>query len=311
VDRNPSCGSPAILVRCLQGNATLLANQSPETNPVKRKVVILVLCLLLLYVAYAAIVFTQQRSMMFPGIGAPHAFRATLPANARLLELPTRFGLARAVFLPANGSQARAPVVIYAHGNYETIDGNIRSMTPLNELGLHVLLVEFPGYGGAAGSPSLNSIGEAMNAGYDWLTQQSEVDPQRIIGVGRSVGGGPICELAGERKLAALVLLSTFTSIDAFAHAMWLPALLIRDPWNNLARVRDFAGPVLVFHGERDEVIPYAHGQALAADARNGRLITLACGHNGCDYFRPDHIVEIRQWLDANSLREPADALTH
>jgi uncharacterized protein len=234
-----------------------------------------------------------------------------LPSNAQLIELPVSFGKARAVFLRANGVEGRAPVAIYAHGNYETIDGNIRSMTELSALGIHVLLVEFPGYGGAAGSPSLASISEAMNAGYDWLVEQADVDSQRIVGIGRSVGGGPICELSQQRKLAAIVLYSSFTSIAVFARALWMPVVLVRDPWNNLLRLRDFRGPVLVFHGDHDEVIPYAHGQALAASAPNGRLITLACGHNDCNYFRPDHVFELRQWLDASGLRESVSALAN
>ena len=57
----------------------------------------------------------------------------------------------------------------------------------------------------------------------------------------------------------------------------------MRDPFDNLAVVRGFAGPLLVLHGERDELIPTEHGRTLAAAGRNAELELLPCGHNDCD----------------------------
>src|SRR5439155_16972815 len=107
------------------------------------------------------------------------------------------------------------------------------------------------------------------------LAARDDVDPQRIVAMGVSIGGGPACELALSRPVRALVLLSTFTSIDEFARAFWLPPFLARDRFDNRARVSAFAGPVLVLHGRHDELIPFAHGQALAAAAKHAQFVAL------------------------------------
>jgi len=103
--------------------------------------------------------------------------------------------------------------------------------------------------------------------------------------MGRSVGSGPALELAAERPVAAVVLLSPFASLDGFAHRMGAPGLLIRARFDNLASLRAYAGPVLLLRGRHDTIIPFSHSQELAVAAPHARLVALACGHNDCPYF--------------------------
>ena len=107
-----------------------------------------------------------------------------------------------------------------------------------------------------------------------------------VVGWGRSLGGGAVCALARERSLAALVLESTFTSVIRMAQLVGLPArfapLLVRDSFDNLTLLRRFTGPVLLLHGERDEIVPPAEATALQAGARAAELHWLPCGHNDC-----------------------------
>src|SRR6202008_4301022 len=129
------------------------------------------------------------------------------------------------------------------------------------------LLLEYPGYGRSTGVTTQQSITAASLAAYDWATQQSGIDPKRIIAYGRSLGGGAACALATQRAVAALILESTFTSVRPFAWRFRAPGFLVRDPFDNLAVVRAFKKPLLVLHGTRDEVIPVEHGRELAAAA--------------------------------------------
>jgi fermentation-respiration switch protein FrsA (DUF1100 family) len=180
-------------------------------------------------------------------------------------------------------SDRPAPLVIYAHGNGELIDYWVAELEPLRAAGVSILLVEYPGYGRSSGKPSEASIARAMVAAWDWAAARPSVDPARILGWGRSLGGGAICALARERKLAALVLESTFTSMHAIAKELFrVPGFLVRDRFDNLAVVRGFAGPILLLHGERDASIPVAHAHALHAAAPRAELHTLPCGHNDC-----------------------------
>lgn len=256
----------------------------------------LLIAVVVLYAAFAALMVAQQRAMMFPGTARTAAAElARLPPGAELLAIPASFGAVRAVFLRSARTAERAPAIIFMPGNFEFVDQLVRAFPHVTGLGVHVLLVEYPGYAGAAGKPSYASLLEASTVSYDWLARRPEVDPTRIIAMGRSVGGGPVCELTRQRTVRALVLMSTFTSVADFARAMWLPPLLVRDRFDNVSRLREFAGPALIFHGRRDEIIPFAQGQALARVARQATFVPLDCGHNDCPYLD----AEFARTLDA------------
>ena len=182
------------------------------------------------------------------------------------------------------------PLLLYAHGNGELIDHWAGEFETPRAWGLSVLLVEYPGYGRSSGRPSQASVEAAMSAAYDWAVAQPGIDPRRVVAFGRSLGGGAACALARERPLAALVLESTFTSVRDLARGLGFPAFLVRDPFDNLAVVRRFAGPILLLHGERDTSIAPAHAEALHRAAPGSELHLLPCGHNDCR--RPWPVVE-------------------
>ncbi|MDY6952247.1 MAG: alpha/beta hydrolase [Thermodesulfobacteriota bacterium] len=245
----------------------------------------IILGVLLLYVAYCCLLFLFQRQVVFPRhhIGAPLGMAKGIPGLERIL-LKTSYGKVEAWFLPAttNPGGGPTPAVIFAHGNGELIDFWPHEFGPATALGLGVLLVEYPGYGRSEGSPSQRSITEAFVAAYDTLAAREDVDRSRIVLLGRSLGGGAVCCLAARRPSAGLMLLSTFTSVRACASQFLVPRFLVLDPFDNLAVVGSYAGPVLVMHGKRDTLIPYRHGVALLEAAKDGTMLSYDCQHNDC-----------------------------
>lgn len=252
----------------------------------------------LAYAGYCAFFYTVQRQLLFPlADGSRHPFRAALTAPAQLVEPAVSFGRARGVFLP--GPAAPAPAVLFFHGNGETVDQHLRSFDALRALGLHVLLVELPGYAGADGAPEFESLVEVSTAAYDWLAQQPLVDPARIVALGRSIGGAPAAELSRHRSLAALVLLSTFASTADLARDHYLPPWLVRDPFDSAARIAEFPHAVLLLHGDNDTLIPPAHALKLAAASPRTQLHRESCGHNDCAYFDRDFAKLVGDFLRA------------
>ena len=99
-----------------------------------------------------------------------------------------------------------------------------------------------------------------------------------------------------------MVLQSTFSSASAFARENFFPGFLVRDRFDNRRAVSDFSGPVLLMHGIRDDVIPYAHAEALAA-AREGLDITqLDCAHNDCGAEWPEIVSSLTAFLRSDEL---------
>ncbi len=238
-----------------------------------------------IYAAYCALLFFAQRWVVFPRYMIPTPATPDLKAlGVERLWLQTSFGKVEAWYLPpafaADGP--RSPAVIFAHGNGELIDYWPLELKRFSELGIGLLLVEYPGYGRSSGTPSQESISETFTLAYDLLAGRADVDPARIILFGRSLGGGAVCDLALKRPSAGLILMSCFKSVKAFAVRYLAPAFLIRDAFDNLSVVRKYPGPVLVIHGQFDEVVPFSHGQALHAAAKKSKLIVYAAGHNDC-----------------------------
>jgi pimeloyl-ACP methyl ester carboxylesterase len=251
----------------------------------RRSFVTLIGLLLLLYVVYCGGMFFFQRQFIYPRhLIPPGPGPGSATARVETEWVETGFGRVETWYLRAEGADATrpSPALIFAHGNGELIDYWPPVLGPLTARGIGVLLVEFPGYGRSEGAPTQERIREVFTQAYDRLAARPEVDPNRIVLMGRSLGGGAACDLALNRPSAALVLLSTFTSLRAYTTRYLAPGFLMRDPFDNLAAVRQYPGPVLVVHGMHDMVAPFAHGKALSEAAPRGRLIAYEAGHNDC-----------------------------
>ena len=237
-----------------------------------------------LYAAWCALLFLAQRAVLFPTAMASANPDPRPPGEFEVLHFDTPAGTVEGWYRPPPGSgpgQA-GPLMIFAHGNAETIDTAAPEMATCVRLGLGLLAVEYPGYGRSAGRPSQASIAAAMLSAYDRIRARPEVDPGRIVACGRSLGGAAACLLADRRPLAALILISSFTRVRAFTRRYLVPSFLVRDPFDNLSVLDRFKEPVLIVHGTRDTVIPVAHGRALHQSAADSRLVLYPCDHNDC-----------------------------
>jgi hypothetical protein len=260
----------------------------------------------IVYLVYCCFLFLMQRQMMFPRglIPTPRQSAQKIP-GLETIWLDTGFGKVEAWYLPplSADSQPPAPVVIFAHGNGELIDFWPDELKTFTKFGMGLLLVEYPGYGRSAGDPSMESITRIFVAAYDMLAKRKGIDPDRIVLFGRSLGGGAVCALAARRPSKALILMSTFTSVRSFATRYLVPKFLVRDPFDNLAVVRNYKGPILILHGKQDNVIPYSHGLKLHQAAPHSQFISYDAGHNDCP---PDWQVF---WKDIESFLVQIDVI--
>ena len=239
---------------------------------------------LFLYLVYCGFLFVMQRKMLFPRYLLQPPYHTENTYELEKIWVTTSFGKIETWFLPQTSGRVTepAPAVIFAHGNGELIDFWPHEFKKLAHLGIGVLLVEYPGYGRSEGSPSQKNITQAFIHAYDMLVARPDVDPSRIVLFGRSLGGGAVCALAAHRPSAALILMSSFVSVRAFASKYLVPDFLVRDPFDNLSIVQDYHGPILVVHGKFDDVIPFKHGTILYQAARHGQFISYHSGHNDC-----------------------------
>jgi fermentation-respiration switch protein FrsA (DUF1100 family) len=238
-----------------------------------------------IYIAYCGLLFVLQRQIIFPRgmIPAPPSSDQKIPGLEKIFIETESGNVESWLLMPADGSAERpVPVVIFGHGNGEIIDFWPNELKGFNQMGLALLLVEYPGYGRSAGSPSQESITKVYVDAYDALTTRKDIDSSRIVLFGRSLGGGAVCALSLERPSAAMVLMSTFTSARSFAKRYLAPSFLVRDPFDNLAAVKKYEEPLLIMHGRHDTIVPFSHGKALQSASRQAKLIAYNAGHNDC-----------------------------
>ena len=224
--------------------------------------------------------------MIFPRSAAPNPLKNTPYSNAIVMEKNHGDGRTIAWFLPApKASEASpAPVAICFHGNAEIIDYQDWFVQHYSAMGISLLLIEYRGYGRADGRPSQDGIVEDSLAFYNQLLERRDVDSNRIIYHGRSLGGGVAAALAAKRPPAAMILQSTFSSMASMAMRRFAPPMLLKHPFRTDITVSTADFPVLAFHGVSDDVIPIGEARKLAHIAakhqRDFTLIEMPGDHN-------------------------------
>lgn len=174
-------------------------------------------------------------------------------------------------FIPRQGADH---VVLFLHGNARNISHYITTAALYHELGYHILLFDYRGYGRSAGRPDEAGVYLDAEAAWRCLVEDRGYVPDRIAVHGRSLGAAIASRLATRHTPAALVIESTFTSMPDLAAELFplLPArLLMSHRFPVRDNLRQVKCPVLVVHGREDELIPYRHGLALYEAANEPR----------------------------------------
>lgn len=157
------------------------------------------------------------------------------------------------------------PVLLWSHGNAGNIDSRRALLLALAARGLGVLAYDYRGYGRSEGSPSERGVYLDATAAFDDLVTRG-IDPATIVCFGESIGGAVSIEVATRRRCGAVIAVSTFTRLADVArrHYGFLGSLA-GDRFDSLARLPRVSAPVLVAHGDRDEIVPFELGERLFA----------------------------------------------
>jgi uncharacterized protein len=191
--------------------------------------------------------------------------------------------------------------VLFCHGNGGNLSHRGGVLTHwIEEIGVAVLIFDYPGYGRSSGVPSEEGCYAAGQAAYDWLCESAHVPADRIILYGGSLGGGIATDLASRLPNRALVLVATFTSFPDIAQTRypWLPSRwLVRNQFNNLSKIADCCSPVFIAHSPQDGLIPFAQGERLFAAAPKPKRLFPMPNYYHVDVPAPDFYSALRDFL--------------
>ena len=192
--------------------------------------------------------------------------------------------------------------LLWLHGNAGNISHRVNNIAILNSLtGLSVLIVDYRGYGLSDGSPSESGLYLDAEAAFEYLTDEAGLDPTKeIVLFGRSLGVGVASEIATRHPVRCVILESGFTSIIGMAKATrpdWLVYALmplVGSRYDTLSKMARIQSPVMIVHGDSDEIVPFHMAEQLFEAAREPKRFHAVRGamHNdvyergGAAYFQ-------------------------
>ena len=192
--------------------------------------------------------------------------------------------------------------LLWLHGNAGNISNRVDNIAVLNRLtGLSVLIVDYRGYGLSEGSPSEDGLYLDAEAAFQYLTEDVGLDTEQdIVLFGRSLGVGVASEMATRHTVRGVILESGFTSVVGMARGTY-PAWLVRvltplidARYDTLSKMGDIESPVMIIHGEQDEIVPINMAHELFEAASDPKRLQVVRGamHNdvyergGAAYFQ-------------------------
>jgi fermentation-respiration switch protein FrsA (DUF1100 family) len=186
-------------------------------------------------------------------------------------------------------AQDGKPTLLYFHGNGANAAARSGKIAKVLPSGIGIFYLNNRGYGGSAGKPSeANNVADAI-AAYDELRRRG-VPAGKIVVYGESLGTGQAVRLPVVRPVAGVVLEAPLTSTVDVGRSTYffLPlGLLITDQYNIERHIRSVTVPVLILHGEQDEVIPVEMGKRNYRAANEPKRIATFPEGNHTDLF--DH----------------------
>lgn len=232
----------------------------------KRRVLNMVFTALFIYATLLLFLFFNQRHLIY----YPNSTLRT-PAEAGVPEMQVvgvqPAGLNQAIqgwYIPP--SNPALPVILYFHGNAGGIDIRASRAKAFMAEGYGVLLAEYRGYSGNPGSPSEKAFFADAEAYYAWLLGQG-ISENNIVIYGESIGTGTATYLASQHNNArALVLEAPFSSLTDVVQSRMLivpVGLLLKDRYSSISRIGHINMPLLVLHGDHDNVVAKRFGEKL------------------------------------------------
>lgn len=196
----------------------------------------------------------------------------------------------QAWFLPAHDGAKHADwLLIFAHGNAGNISHRQSVYQSWLHLGFNLLAFDYRGYGTSEGRPSEPGTYEDLRAVVDWALENGYTK-DRVILLGKSLGGGVVSEVAKDGNIAGLILHSTFTSVPDLGAELF-PFLPVRSistiKHDTYSKLPDIHLPVLILHSREDSLIRFHHAERNFEKAQSPKwLFEISGDHNDAEWDR-------------------------
>ncbi len=214
-------------------------------------------------------------------------------------------------FIPGKGAKAKGTVV-FSHGNAGAMGHHLGFVIWLAEAGYNVLMYDYRGFGKSGGTLDRRGMVDDVKAAFFYARSRSDVNTNRLVSFGHSLGGAKSVTALGEtpvKGLRAIITDGAFSSYRSMARVIagQFGANMVTDelaPKDYVAKLSPV--PLLIVHGEKDEVVPISEGRVLFAAAHQPKtFFEVKSGHHGDSLSRDNGAFRKRMlaWLAETTAR--------
>jgi pimeloyl-ACP methyl ester carboxylesterase len=235
-------------------------------------------------IAFVGVPILERRLTFLP-VAADPARPWTPPAGAEDVFFESAPGvMLHGWYWRADPAKPAPITVLYAHGNSDNVVPFAPEAARLAAAGFDVLLFDYRGYGRSTGtSDDEATLFSDGRGAMDYLVRQRGVPPESIAHYGYSLGSVLAAELSVRYPCRAVVLLAPLASMSIHVSLVFpgLPEALhglARNRFDTIGKIARANCPVMVVHGDRDEVINVAQGRAVWAVAREPKRLMIISG---------------------------------
>lgn len=199
-----------------------------------------------------------------------------------------------------NTVKAPAPLVIFFQGNYQNSSHTFVSHEEMFNkyfAGYNVLIMDYPTFGKSEGRLTENQIFKLAELTYDYAISRHDVNKDKIVIMGYSIGTGPATYLASKKNACGLILLAPYDRMQSIYNKhidMFYGPLkfLIRYQFDSIEYAKDVEEPTQIITSKSDEVINYTLAENLSKKFRDARKILVLENEKHNDYFSSAEAME-------------------
>lgn len=248
----------------------------------KKAVLTIIILLIGFYLIICSVLYAKQENVIFYPQKLSKDFKFQFDQPFEELNITATDGTQlNGLLFKADSAKG---VILYLHGNGGALDSWGDVASTYTKLKYDVFILDYRGYGKSEGKiTGQEQLFEDVQNVYNKLKERYSED--KIIVLGYSIGTGPAAHLASENNPKLLILQAPYYSlVDMMKQSFSLvPTFILKYKFETNKYLKSCKAPIVIFHGDEDEVIYYGSSLKLKEEFKQGdRLVTLeGQGHNG------------------------------
>ncbi len=219
--------------------------------------------IILVYLFLLAFLYFYQRNLMYHP-DENNYFNDKLSVNIEEVEISTKDGFALLGWYHEKDIR-KNKTILFFHGNAGSLENRIHKLNHFKDMSVNFLIVAWRGFSGNKGKPSEEGLYKDGSSAINWLVREG-VKEENIVIYGESLGTGVATHLSQNKNFAGIVLETPFTSMIDAAKTFYpyIPvSLLLKDKFDNKSKIKNIKVPILIMHGEADQIVPFFMGKKM------------------------------------------------